>query len=219
MKIRDALLPDCVADLEALFPHAATVLDESAEDPDLQHCKSLRPGDSFQFYALPLYCVTRLQRPTVVIETGTQNGGSAQAILLALDWNDWGTLHSIDSGLFSTDGSHTATRGAPGAGISDYLKNRWDLYIGLSQHALPSIRVTPDLFFHDSDHSKACVEMEFRHIVPRCAKGALVGLHDHYGQWDHDAILSGWKPVLGHSHPPVHQANGVYHNVLRLWQK
>jgi hypothetical protein len=191
----------------------------------IDHAQDLRPGHAFENYVLPLYVVTRCIGPTIAIETGTQNGGSAQAILAALDVNQNGKLWSFDSANQSTDGTHTLTHGTPGEMITPRLKPRWNLTIGFTYNTLKPLLnmldgIPVDLFFHDSDHSKECVEFEFSEIVKCCARGSYVGMHDFYGQWDHEKILEGFTQVIGMSHPPVHRdEQGVYHHVLRLWRK
>lgn len=188
----------------------------------MAYAEFLRPGDSFSFYSLPLYVICRISKPNIVIETGTQNGGSTQAILCALRDNEKGTLHSIDSGDQSTDGTHISTFGEPGQDITKDLKKRWNFHLGYTYDVLPIILPQlkkVDLFFHDSDHSKECVEFEFREIIQYCAKGSFVGLHDHYGQWDYTNILKEFSFVIGYHRPAVHYKDGRYHNVLRLWRK
>jgi hypothetical protein len=220
MKIKNELQADFIEEISK-WPGFKEVLGEEINE-DLLISKKLRPGDSFSFYSLPLYVVCRLTRPRSVIETGTQNGGSTQAILYALHKNNFGTLYSIDSGDTSTDKSHSLTNGTPGQFVLSYLKSRWELTIGLSYDKLQGIldRIsTVDLFFHDSDHSKGCVEFEFESVVKHCQKRSLVGLHDHYDQWDYRTILKGFQQVIGIKRPLVHSKDGVYHNVLRLWEK
>lgn len=190
--------------------------------PELVYASTLRPGDSFSHYSLPLYVAVRLFKPEIVIETGTQNGGSAQAILCGLRDNQYGKLYSIDSGPASNDRSHFLTVGQPGERITPELKDRWELTLGFTQDKLPNLlerlgRV--DLFFHDSDHSKPVVEFEFKEILRYCAKGSVVGLHDHLGQWDWRTILQGFKQLCGADRPEVHRKDGAYHNVIRMWEK
>ena len=223
MKIGDVLLPDFVAEIAAHFGDAADPIFDEEITTDMQIIPAaLRPGDAFQFYALPLYVLARIIRPTLAVETGTQNGASAQAILCAIRRNDHGRLLSIDAGTNSSDGTHQFTEdGVPGKHIPDHLRDRWDLVIGLTQHKLAPILAVQavDLFFHDSDHSREVVEFEFRTVVAASRPGTIVSLHDHYGQWDYRSILEGWDPICGHEHPQVLEENGIYHNVIRAWRK
>lgn len=222
-KVRDFLLQDFINECYENFELSEVdfIMNEDI-DENLLHSKTLRPGDSFSFYSLPLYTICRIIKPSIVIETGTQNGGSAQTILYVLHKNKKGVLHSIDSGSNSTDGTHIITSGKPGEKISDFLKERWILHVGFSYDILPTLLEevkNVDLFFHDSDHSKNCVEFEFKKIIEYIGPNSLIGLHDHYDQWDHRVILKNFNQVLAKNRPNVHFSNGDYHNVLRLWKK
>lgn len=225
MKILNVLKLDFIKETINEYGHkeANAVFDEELSE-DLIHSTNLRPGDSFSFYSLPLYVITRLVRPKIIIETGVQNGGSSQTILAALNKNKEGTLHSVDSGEMSTDGTHVVTNGKPGEKVSKHLRDRWNLHIGFTNNVFPKLLPsidTVDLFFHDSDHSKQNIEYEFGEIKEHLSKNGLVGLHDHYGQWDHETILpvDKYNFFIGKDRPAMHSYNGEFHNVLRLWKK
>lgn len=225
MKIVDLLNRDFLAEIVNEFGKEEAKKVVSKElDHLLNHSLNLRPGDSFIFYSLPLYVMCRLLRPKVVLETGVQNGGSTQTILCALRENNVGRLFSVDSGEVSTDGTHTNTWGPPGKNVSEELKSSWDLRIGYTSNIFPTLLPeieNVDLFFHDSDHSKQNVEYEFEAVKKFSSKNSWLGLHDHYGQWDSENIMSKDKFVfiIGKDRPPVHQKDGKYHNVLRLWKQ
>ncbi|MEM4483260.1 MAG: hypothetical protein QXS19_05035 [Candidatus Methanomethylicia archaeon] len=52
---------------------------------------------SMRFYKAPLlYCLIRLIRPAIVVETGVASGIFSLSILQALNCNDYGHLYSID---------------------------------------------------------------------------------------------------------------------------
>ena len=222
MKIINYLKEDFIQECLDFFGNEVNeILNEDVDDI-LLHSKNLRPGDSFSFYSLPLYVVVRMIKPENIIETGTQNGGSAQTMLYALHKNGKGTLHSIDSGSESTDNTHLITVGTPGEKITDFLKERWKLHLGFSYDKLRPLLdeiKTVDLFFHDSDHSKKCIEFEFSEVIKNINNESLVGLHDHYGQWDTEHILNNFQQVFAKKRPNTHLQNGEYHNVLRLWKK
>jgi len=223
MKIRDVLLPDFMEEIRSHFGIASEDVFDEPVTEDMQIIPAaLRPGDAFQFYALPLYVLARLTFPGLVVETGTQNGASAQGILCALKRNAHGRLISIDAGNDSSDGTHAFTLdGIPGKHIPDHLRDRWELIIGFTQNKLePAIDGEfVDLFFHDSDHSRAVVEYEFETVARHARSGSIVSLHDHYGQWDYERILAGWTPICGQSRPQVLEVQGVYQNVIRAWRK
>jgi len=222
MKIKEYLKKDFIEECFVFFGESVNeILDEDV-DEILLHSMELRPGDSFSFYSLPLYVVVRMTKPEIVIETGTQNGGSAQTILYGLYKNNKGFLHSIDSGHESTDDTHTITNGQPGERITEFLKSRWVLHLGFSydklRPLLDDVKIV-DLFFHDSDHSKKCVEFEFNEIIKNINTNSLIGMHDHYSQWDSQKILLGFEQIFAKKRPNVHSYMGEYHNVLRLWKK
>lgn len=225
-KVIDYLQPDFIEDVRSSFDEHSVdkILSEEMTNELLHSCNVLRPGDSFSFYSLPLYVIARLLKPSVIVETGVQNGGSTQTLLSALRVNSHGNLHSIDSAGTSTDRTHNMTSGFPGERVTESLKSRWDLRIGFtSDLLLPLLEEKKkfNLFFHDSDHSKENVEFEFNVMKKYAVKGSCLGLHDHYGQWNHAEIFpsSEYEFIIGHRRPEVHSQDGKYHNVLRLWRK
>ena len=143
--------------------------------------------DAHREACVKLYALIRKRRPETLVETGVYNGVSTLSMLLALERNDTGTLHSID---YSThlDRSAAADQRArefyergrpscaeprsttlpagkePGWIIPDDLHERWELRLGRSQRTLveilPSLG-TVDLYLHDSEHSTSCMLFEF----------------------------------------------------------
>jgi predicted O-methyltransferase YrrM len=125
---------------------------------------------------LRLYALVREAGPKVVVETGVCNGVSTALILAALDCNGAGHLHSIDhpEHAGTTYGEETFWAGkqgavvprgqAPGWVVPASLRSRWTLRIGRSQDELLLLlrRLgTIDFFFHDSEHSDACMRFEY----------------------------------------------------------
>jgi predicted O-methyltransferase YrrM len=127
---------------------------------------------------LRLYAVLRKLRPRIAVETGVCNGVSTAFLLLALDANGEGELHSLDlpeiagedyePGTF-WDGKGGAVIPAgrePGWMIPERLRSRWRLTLGRSQDELPGLlrRLGAiDFFMHDSEHSENCMRFEFEH--------------------------------------------------------
>ena len=124
------------------------------------------------------YAITRKIKPDTVIETGVCNGVSTLFILLALNKNEIGTLHSIDYPLradesleefrketFEGYGGAVIPRNKdPGWIIPDELRSRWNLLIGKSQRQFPQLVAELgglDLFIHDSEHSHPCMMFEY----------------------------------------------------------
>jgi methyltransferase family protein len=140
-----------------------------------------------------LYALVRKLRPRVAVETGVCNGFSTAFVLLALDRNGVGELHSIDlpevvgadyePGTFweGKTGAAIPPGKEPGWMIPPELRERWHLLIGRSQEALPPLLETLgaiDLFVHDSEHSYECMSFEFRAAWPALAKGGALVADD-----------------------------------------
>jgi predicted O-methyltransferase YrrM len=115
-------------------------------------------------------------RPRVAVETGVCNGVSTAFLLLALERNGEGDLHSIDlpevAGEAYEPGTFWDGKGGavippgkePGWMVPQDLRRRWSLVLGRSQDELPPLleRVGEiDFFMHDSEHSYECMSFEF----------------------------------------------------------
>jgi predicted O-methyltransferase YrrM len=126
---------------------------------------------------LGLYRLLRDVRPEVAVETGVCNGVSTAFLLLALEDNGAGELHSIDlpevAGAEYEEGMFWDGKGGavippgkePGWMVPPELRDRWHLVLGRSQDELPPLldRVSRiDFFMHDSEHSYECMSFEFR---------------------------------------------------------
>lgn len=124
------------------------------------------------------YALVREHEPAGIVETGVCNGLSSFCLLLALEENDAGKLHSVDYPYYFDEsleefrdetfddygGAAIPPEKEPGWVIPDDLRNRWDLRIGKSQRELPKMVQEIDsfeLFFHDSEHSAPCMMFEF----------------------------------------------------------
>jgi predicted O-methyltransferase YrrM len=132
----------------------------------------------------------RQLRPAVAVETGVCNGVSTAFLLLALERNAEGELHSIDlpevageeyeAGTFwdGKGGAVIPPGKEPGWMVPEELRSRWQLVLGRSQDALPPLleRVGGiDFFMHDSEHSYECMSFEFATAWSAlCPGGALV---------------------------------------------
>jgi len=124
------------------------------------------------------YAITRELEPATVVETGVCNGVSTLAVLLALQANGTGRLHSIDYPFRADEsleefrqetfenygGAAIPSDREPGWIIPTELRSRWELRIGKSQRELPRLLVdieSLDLFIHDSEHSHPCMMFEY----------------------------------------------------------
>jgi predicted O-methyltransferase YrrM len=140
-----------------------------------------------------LYALTRKLRPHVAVETGVCNGFSSAFLLLALERNGEGELHSIDlpevagtayePGTFweGKQGAAIPPEKEPGWMIPAPLRERWQLTIGRSQDELPPLleRLGEiDMFVHDSEHSYECMDFEFRAVWPALREGGALVADD-----------------------------------------
>ena len=117
------------------------------------------------------YLISRLLRPTLVIETGVANGVTSAFILQALAENGHGSLHSIDLPPLGRSVDHPV-----GTLIPDRLRGRWQLHVGSSRTELPKVMdgKTVDVFLHDSAHTYRTMSWEFATIWPRLRSGGVL---------------------------------------------
>ena len=148
-----------------------------------------------------LYALMRELQPETVVETGVCNGFSTAFLLLGLDRNGVGELHSLDlpdvvGEVYDPGTFWEGKRGAaippgkdPGWVIPDELRGRWRLVLGRSQEELPRLLErlgTLDFFMHDSEHSYECMRFEFETAWPALRDGGVLVADD----WDwNDAFV------------------------------
>ena len=114
-----------------------------------------------------LYFITRLTRPSCVVETGVAAGFSSVAFLEAMDRNNHGHLYSSDFPYFRIDSPEKYI----GILVTEKLKNRWKLYVEGDKNNLPIIKKQAkgvDIFRYDSDKS-----YEGREYAYEAVKGHL----------------------------------------------
>jgi Methyltransferase domain len=150
-----------------------------------RHREAGRPHYA-QFRApFELYALVRRLRPEHVVETGVSSGVSSAHVLLALEKNGGGTLHSIDQPTFQRGPTFTA-RDSPvalppgrstGWAVPEPLRVRWDLRTGTSEDRLPELIgevSSVGLFLHDSRHTPSHLAFELATVRPRLLSGAVV---------------------------------------------
>jgi hypothetical protein len=101
------------------------------------------------------------------------NGVSTSYLLLALQKNGQGVLHSI--GL--DDPGYLPTGKALGWVVPDWLKSRWVPHIGDSRVLLPQVLRelgSIDIFIHDSLHTYEHMNWEYRTAYPHIRPGGLL---------------------------------------------
>ncbi len=132
-----------------------------------------------------LYAIVRLMRPRQVVESGVSSGLSTAHILLALQRNGRGRLHSMDLPTYQKavkrrrgELSWSIPKGADsGWAIPEGLKKGWDLRQGRSEELLPELvdelpRI--DLYCHDSPWTPQHLAFEFEAIRPSLRTGSIV---------------------------------------------
>ena len=127
-------------------------------------------------YPRALYIMVRILNPKLVIETGVFDGHSSLSILLALEENNKGYLHSIDLPSPSLPPGKE-----PGWIIPEHLRKRCDLRLGKSSDLLPALlkKVKQvDVFLHDSEHSYENMYWEYKTAWEYLRKGGLLLSHD-----------------------------------------
>jgi len=142
---------------------------------------------------LRLYRLLRELQPETGVETGVCNGVSTAFVLLAMEDNRKGVLHSIDlpeiAGEEYEEGTFWDGKGGavippgkePGWMVPPGLRERWRLVLGRSQDELPPLleRVGEiDFFMHDSEHSYECMSFEFRAAWPALRDGGILVADD-----------------------------------------
>ena len=140
---------------------------------------------------LALYVLCRAMKPDVVVETGVASGTSSSYILRGLDRNAQGKLYSIDvpwytvtqnwKGAFVDGVKTNPIEMQSGWIIPDYLRDRWELTMGLTSEKLPALLKKTgkvDLFFHDSEHSYENMAREFKTIWPGLRKKGVMLVHN-----------------------------------------
>lgn len=114
------------------------------------------------------YVITRLTKPTIVVETGVQTGISSAFILQALEKNGDGVLYSIDLPdeemlrMIPPEARHKLQSGWV---IPSELKYRWKLIVGRSKDKLcPLLEKLGklDIFLHDSEHTYENMIWEYK---------------------------------------------------------
>lgn len=137
------------------------------------HQAKVESADLYAKKILVQYAAIRAFTPDVVVETGVANGVSTSYILLALEKNGRGKLHSIELG----DPQYLPPGKQPGWMVPEWLKQNWDLRIGDSCALLPQLLsecAVIDVFIHDSLHTYDHMLWEFRAAYPRLRAGGLL---------------------------------------------
>jgi predicted O-methyltransferase YrrM len=113
-------------------------------------------------YRALLYLMVRIAKPSVMIETGSYDGLSTAAILLAMHKNAKGRLYTIDLPNPSLPRDIGAR---PAWVVPDYLRGRLMVIEGKSSEWLEwviKIASPVDMFYHDSWHTYENMMFEYK---------------------------------------------------------
>ncbi|HEX4001820.1 MAG TPA: class I SAM-dependent methyltransferase [Candidatus Acidoferrales bacterium] len=119
------------------------------------------------------YAVMRAVKPDCVLETGVANGVSSAYLLLAMERNRKGSLHSIDV----NDGSFLPPDRQVGWIVPEWLRGRWSLHLGDASQLLPSVLAelkSLDVFIHDSLHTYEHMKFEYEKAYPFIRPGGVL---------------------------------------------
>ncbi len=121
------------------------------------------------------YALIRLTQPALVVETGVNNGFSTRFLLLAMERNGCGMLHSID---LPTPKEDVRQIGKDiGWLVPDRLRGRWQLHMGDAKELLPKLLQTlgtVGIFIHDSLHTYDHMLFEYRTAWPHIRAGGFL---------------------------------------------
>lgn len=134
---------------------------------------SVESADLFAKKVLNQYAAIRALTPDVVVETGIANGVSSAHLLLALQKNGRGSLHSV--GL--ADHAYLPHAKSPGWLVPDWLRPGWHIHIGDARDVLPDLLRQLgkiDVFIHDSLHTYDHMMWEFDIAYPHIRSGGLL---------------------------------------------
>jgi predicted O-methyltransferase YrrM len=160
-----------------------THLDEPVNTPafathlrnEQEHFRSLsiESADLFAKKILNQYAAVRALAPDCVVETGIANGVSSSYLLLALQKNKRGCLHSI--GLADT--AFLPLGKDLGWIVPEWLSAAWQVHLGDARDILPRLLKhlgKIEIFIHDSLHTYDHMMWEFETVYPYLRPGGLL---------------------------------------------
>ena len=131
------------------------------------------------------YALIRVMQPDLVVETGVCDGFSTRFMLLAMERNGRGALHSIDlpNQDVELDPGGSRQRDVMAIGretgwlVPASLRSRWRLHLGDAKVLLPELlpKLGPiDVFIHDSLHTYEHMMFEYRTVWPHLRNGGIL---------------------------------------------
>jgi len=133
----------------------------------------IQSADLFAKKILNQYAAVRALAPDCIVETGVANGVSSSYLLLALQKNGHGRLHSI--GL--PDPTFLPPGKNAGWLVPDWLRASWKIYPGDARALLPGLLAQlgkTGIFIHDSLHTYGHMMWEFETAYPHLQSGGLL---------------------------------------------
>lgn len=132
----------------------------------------------------------RVEKPSIVVETGVWEGLSTEFILTALDDNGHGHLYSIDP--MDPKQEFNGTRGKPELfDMNPIVHPRFTLIREYSSKALMPLYFNVgdfDFFLHDSDHGFECQSFEYEAAWHCVRSGGIIATDDPFwGEPPHHA--------------------------------
>lgn len=140
---------------------------------------SVESADLFAKKILNQYAAVRALAPDLVVETGVANGVSSAYLLLALQKNGKGCLHSI--GL--ADPAFLPPEKQLGWLVPKWLRSPWQIHVGDAREILPNLLTqlgNIGIFIHDSHHSYDHMMWEFETAYPKLQHGGLLVSDDAF---------------------------------------
>lgn len=134
---------------------------------------SITSADCYGKRVVMQYAIVRTLKPELVVETGVANGISSAYLLLALERNGRGMLHSIEVG----DGTYLPAGRPNGWIVPGWLRKRWSLHWGDSRRLVPDLLNelgTIDIFIHDSLHTYEHMKFEYEQAYPHLRRGGVL---------------------------------------------
>lgn len=158
-------------DLVDVLRESAGLMNELAE---LQAERGRQDLDLYMPIHTMVYLICRKMRPSKVVETGVEKGGTCHMMLQALHKNDAGRLWSIDIG------SHFRYRekfiSKIGPLVEEHTKSRWNLVQGNAQEVLGKVLEKTgeiDVFCAGQGHTYEVQSHEGGHAWPRIRSGGV----------------------------------------------
>lgn len=131
-----------------------------------------------------LFTIVRISKPSIVVETGVNEGYSSQAILSAMNLNNFGKLYSIDLPNVSNASdfrSYNLNGKEVGYIVQNHLRKRWELRLGDAKRLLPQLLEelgAIEIFLHDSLHTNEHMSYEFNEANTFIKSNGLLISHD-----------------------------------------